>query len=184
MAQVWTVRLSGAAMATALSFAALPAQASNKGWDDASGIGRDALVIAAVGVPVLKEDWNGALQAGGSIAAASLLTYGLKEAFPELRPDGSDRKSFPSGHTSVSFAAAATLQNRYGWEAGIPAHILATFVGVARVKADKHHWYDVAAGAAIGEVSGLLITQRQNDQVQLFPWAERDGGGIALAMKF
>ena len=27
---------------------------------------------------------------------------------------------------------------------------LATFVGFARVQSDKHHWYDVAAGAAIG----------------------------------
>lgn len=184
MAQKWAVRLSGAAMATALSCMASPAQASDKGWNDASGIGRDALAIAAVGAPLLKEDWNGALQASGSVAAASLLTYGLKEAFPELRPDRSDRKSFPSGHASVSFAAAATLENRYGWEVGLPAHVLAAFVGVARVEADKHHWYDVTAGAAIGELSGLLITRRENDHVRFFPWAERNGGGMALAMRF
>ena len=173
-------------MVVALSIActAMPACAGDKGWDDASTIGRDALVVAAIGIPVLKKDWNGALQAGGSIAATSLLTYGLKEAFPELRPDGSDRKSFPSGHTSVSFAAAASLQNRYGWEVGLPAHMVAAFVGVARVKADKHHWYDVAAGAAIGELTGLLITRRRNDRVQMFPWAESKGGGVALAMRF
>src|SRR3546814_3471276 len=47
---------------------------------------------------------------------------GLKEVFPSRRPDGSDDKSFPSGHTSTSFAAAATLHNRYGWEAGLPAY--------------------------------------------------------------
>jgi membrane-associated phospholipid phosphatase len=170
--------------ATALACAPLPALASDKGWDDAGTIARDALVVAAIGVPTVQGDWQGTLQAGGSIAAASLVTYGLKEAFPELRPDGSDRKSFPSGHTSVSFASAATLQNRYGWQVGLPAHLVAAFVGVARVKADKHHWYDVAAGAAIGEISGLLITNRRDDRVQVFPWAERNGGGVALAMQF
>ncbi len=85
---------------------ATPAWASKKGWEDAGSITRDALVVVAIGVPAVQEDWNGVLQAGGSVGAAGLVTYGLKEAFPEWRPDHSDRKSFPSGHTSVSFAAA------------------------------------------------------------------------------
>lgn len=96
--------------ATLLSIAA-PAHASDKSWDDAGSIARDALVVAAFGVPAVQGDWDGALQAGGSVVVAGGLSYGLKEAFPERRPDGSDNKSFPSGHTSVSFAAAATLQN-------------------------------------------------------------------------
>jgi len=161
-----------------------PANASNKSWDDASTIGRDALVAVAIGVPVTQGDWPGALQAGGSIGAAGLVSYGLKEVFPETRPDRSDRKSFPSGHTSVSFAAAATLQNRYGWEVGLPAQLVAAFVGVARVKADKHHWYDVAVGAGIGEVSGFLITSRRNSGVRVFPWGDTKGAGLTFATPF
>jgi membrane-associated phospholipid phosphatase len=162
----------------------VPAHASNKSWDDASTIGRDALVVAAIGAPVVQGDWTGALQAGGSMGAAGLAAYGLKEAFPETRPDGSDRKSFPSGHASVSFAAAATLQNRYGWEVGLPAQLVAAFVGIARVKADKHHWYDVAVGAAIGESSGFLITSRRNSNVRVFPWGDTKGAGLTLAAPF
>jgi len=161
-----------------------PAHASDKGWDDAATIARDALVVAALGVPVAQGDWNGALQAGGSLALAKGATYILKESIHEQRPDKSDRRSFPSGHTSVAFAAAATLENRYGWKAGLPAHIAAAFVGVARVQADKHHWHDVAAGALIGELSGLLLTRKRNDRVQLFPWAEPSGAGVALGMRF
>ena len=71
----------------------------------------DQLMAAAVGVPAVQEDWNGVLQAGGSIGVAGLTATGLKEAFPEWRPDRSDRKSFPSGHTSMAFASAATLNN-------------------------------------------------------------------------
>lgn len=165
----------------------LPGQAmalSDKGWDDASRVGEISLVAAALGVPAVQSDWKGDLQAGASIGAAALIATGLKEAFPERRPDGSDRKSFPSGHASISFAAAATLENRYGWKVGLPATIVATFVGLARVQARKHHWYDVAAGAAIGETSGLLLTSKHDHAVRMLPWGDTQGGGLAFAMRF
>jgi membrane-associated phospholipid phosphatase len=144
-----------------------------------------ALRAMAIGVPVVKGDTNGALQAGGSIAAAQLVTFGLKEAFPELRPDGSDRKSFPSGHSGMSFAAAATLFNRQGQSVGIPAFAVASFVAFARVQADKHHWYDVVAGAAIGTASGFLITRERAEKTALVvPWGDSKGAGMTLAMRF
>ncbi len=161
-----------------------PAHAGEKTWNDAGSITRDALVIAAFGVPLAQSDWDGTLQAGGSLVAAAGVTAGLKQVFPERRPDGSDNKGFPSGHTSVSFAAAATLQNRYGWKVGLPAQALATFVGLSRVEARKHHVHDVLVGAAIGEASGFLITRRASDRVQVFPWADAGGGGVAMTMRF
>jgi membrane-associated phospholipid phosphatase len=132
----------------------------------------------------VQEDWDGVLQAGGSIGVTSLTTLALKETFPETRPDLSDRKSFPSYHTSVSFASAATLHNRYGWKAGLPAHLAAAFVSFSRVKADKHHWYDAVAGAALGEVTGLLITRKLNPNVQLFPWGDRKSARVSVAIHF
>jgi membrane-associated phospholipid phosphatase len=164
--------------------AATPCAASNHGWSQASSIGRDALVVAALGVPATQGDWMGDVQAGGSILLAGGAAYGLKEAFPEERPDRSDNKSFPSGHSAVSFAAAATIENRYGWKIGLPAFALATFVGVARVEARKHHWYDCAAGAAIGTGSGFLLTSQRNNRVRLTPWADGGGGGVALTARF
>ncbi|MFZ1367932.1 MAG: phosphatase PAP2 family protein, partial [Sphingorhabdus sp.] len=80
-----------------------PVQANEKDWDNAGSISRDVLVVAAFGLPIVKGDWDGALQAGGSMGAAMVTTVALKEAFPTWRPDRSDRKSFPSGHTSLSF---------------------------------------------------------------------------------
>ena len=163
---------------------ASPATASEKGWDDAGSIARDALVVAAFGIPAVQEDWDGVLQAGGSIGVAAGVSYGMKEVFPERRPDGSDNKSFPSGHTSVSFAAAATLHNRYGWKVGVPAQLVAAFVGLSRVEAKKHHVHDVLVGAAIGEASGFLITRKASDRVQIFPWGDTKGGGVAMTMRF
>lgn len=167
------------------ALAATPVQASRHGWGQASSIGRDLLVAGALGVPAVQGDWAGDLQAGGSLLLAGGATWGLKRAFPEQRPDHSDDKSFPSGHTSAAFAAAATMENRYGWKAGLPAFALASFVGVARVEAHKHHWYDCVAGAALGTGSGLLLTSRRNDTVRLTPWADGvSGGGISLAAHF
>lgn len=100
--------------ATALSVAAPPSHAGRKGWDDASKIATDALVVTALGVPAvqrLERPAAGRRQHGGRRGRGGRLEGSLSE----WRPDHSDRKSFPSGHTSVSFAAAATLQKRYGW---------------------------------------------------------------------
>lgn len=171
-------------MALALAVAPVPAAASEKGWDDAGTIARDALVVAAFGIPVLEGDWDGALQAGGSIGATMVVTAGLKETFPTLRPDGSDRKSFPSGHTSVAFAAAGTIHNRHGWEAGLPAYLVASFVGLSRVEARKHRVGDVLVGAALGVGTAHLITRRKDDRVQIIPWGDTKSAGIALAMRF
>lgn len=155
-----------------------------RAWDNAGGLARDALIVAALGIPAAKGDWPGEWQAAGSLGATALLTYGLKERVPELRPDGSDRRSFPSGHASISFAAAASLQNRYGWRIGVPAQLVAAIVGVSRVEARKHHWYDVAAGAAIGEATGFLLTRKRDAAVQIFPWAGSDGAGAVAMLRF
>ncbi|MEQ1597661.1 MAG: phosphatase PAP2 family protein [Casimicrobium sp.] len=171
-----------------LVFSLFPVSAQakdEKAWATASDIGVAGLTIAALGVPVAKGDKQGAFQAFGSIGASALVTTGLKEAFPELRPDGSDRKSFPSGHTSTAFAAASTLFNRQGSKVGIPAMIVASFVGVARVQADKHHWYDVVVGAGFGTATGFLITNRHSEREALvMPWGDSKSAGVSVAMRF
>ncbi len=162
-----------------------PAYASKDGWATASDVGAYSLIALSVGLPALKKDGKGALQAAASFGAASLVTEGLKLTFPTLRPDGSDNKSFPSGHSSRSFAAAATLWQRQGKSIGIPAMLVAGMVGVARMKADKHRFGEVAVGAAIGLASGILITNKRADaQTTLVPWTDGKGGGISFAMRF
>jgi membrane-associated phospholipid phosphatase len=176
-----------AVIAFALATAALPAPAyafDREDWDDASRVGEVALVAAAIGVPAVSRDGEGVWQAGGSLGATWLVAEGLKRTVRERRPDGSDRRSFPSGHTSISFAAAATLHQRNGWRAGLPATFIAAFVGVARVKADRHYWHDVLAGAVIGEAAGFLITSPRNSNIRILPWGDTQGGGVSVAMHF
>lgn len=175
--------ISGAAAAVSLAISS-PAVASEEGWDTASSIGRNGLVIAALAVPVVQGDWTGAKQAVLTIGSTRLVTDGLKYAIEAERPDLSDDDSFPSGHTSMSFAAAATLGRRYGWEAGLPAHVVAAFVGLARVEAKKHHVEDVIVGAVIGEAAGWLLTTPEHANVQFFPWASTQAAGAHVVMRF
>jgi membrane-associated phospholipid phosphatase len=113
---------------------------------------------AAAGVlTVTNDDGQGRWQLLESTAMTLGVTYGLKAVVDETRPNGR-KHSFPSGHTSVSFMAADFMRQRYGWEYGIPAYAMASFVGYSRVEAKQHHVKDVLVGAAIGILSSELFT--------------------------
>lgn len=168
------------------AIASVPAHAGTQGWKTASDIGAYSLMTASVALPLVRDDENGAWQAAGSFAATSLVTEGLKQSFPRTRPDGSDRKSFPSGHTSRSFAAAATIFNRDGAKFGVPAFVVASFVGLARVEGKKHYWSDVAVGAGLGTGIGLLITRNRpaDAQTAVLPWGDLKSGGVTIVARF
>ena len=117
-----------------------------------------ALPAVAAGLTLGLWDGQGALELGESAALTLGVSYGLKYTIDETRPNG-DNYSFPSNHTSISFASAEFIRKRYGWEYGIPAYVAATFVAYSRVESDQHYTRDVIAGAAIGIVSSYLFTE-------------------------
>ncbi len=113
---------------------------------------------AAVVVPLLLSDREGLVQLIEAAAVDAAVTVALKYTIKERRPDGEDNHSFPSAHTSGAFTAAEFLRGRYGWEYGLPAYGVASFVAFSRVAAHKHYVADVLAGAAIGIGCSYLFT--------------------------
>ncbi len=93
-----------------------------------------------------------------SYAVTLITVHSLKRIIDKPRPNGG-HYSFPSGHTASSFSGAAFLQRRYGWKIGIPAYLVASFVGYTRIKARKHDIYDVIGGASIAIASNLLFVK-------------------------
>lgn len=107
------------------------------------------LPIAAFGAALAQGDGEGAIQFAKAGALTEIVTQALKFTIDKKRPDGHSQ-AFPSGHTSISFASAQFLQERYGAAYGIPAYALATFVGWSRIHAKRHDLIDATAGALLG----------------------------------
>ena len=58
---------------------------------------------------------------------AGAITYALKVTVRRERPDGSNNKSFPSGHASLTFATATVLQRHLGWKWSMPVFFIASY---------------------------------------------------------
>ena len=90
---------------------------------------------------------------GSSVVVAFGAKTALKAIVKEERPDHSDNKSFPSGHASMAFAAARSIDKEFRDDCiwiPIAGYAAATAIGVERVANKHHHWYDVVAGAGVG----------------------------------
>ena len=122
------------------------------------------------------------------VETTSAITGWLKETTDRERPDGSNNRSLPSGHTSKATAQAqfAILNTAY-----LPLHddtraamnvgfnSLAIGTAWARVEAGKHYPSDVLAGWALGyfvaEMTGAFIEgndlqQRLSAQISPEAW--------------
>ena len=95
------------------------------------------------------------------------------------RPDGSNRRSFPSGHTANSFALAEVFREGYGWKVGAPLYVMGALTALGRMEENVHHLSDVIAGAAIGIVIGRSVNLRPGP-VQVIPTANGMYVSIAL----
>lgn len=119
-----------------------------------------AVVALKAGGVESRHDWPVmAVSAAASMAVSAGVAYTLKQTVSERRPDGSDDHSFPSGHATIAFAGATVLHKEFGQVSpwiSVAGYSVATLTAADRVLRDRHHWYDVAAGAAIGVLSTEL----------------------------
>lgn len=94
-----------------------------------------------------------------TIAATGLSIEVIKRLSGRMRPDGSDRYSFPSAHTGYAFATATTLHQFYGPKIGVPAYALAVLTAVGRMQDNRHWLTDTLGGAAIGIAMGATLSK-------------------------
>lgn len=67
--------------------------------------------------------------------------------------------SFPSGHTTVAFAAATVYASEYKNKPIVPiiAYSAASLIGLSRITENKHWSTDVLVGAAVGFLAGKQV---------------------------
>jgi membrane-associated phospholipid phosphatase len=121
-----------------------------------------------------------------------------KNVTHELRPDGSDYKSFPSGHTAEAFLSADFLYQEYRdvspWY-GVAGYGVAATVGYLRMYNNKHWLNDVVAGAGFGMASTRLtywlypkikklFAKNKPMTTMILPYYNNSTGGITLTHIF
>lgn len=137
----------------------------------------DSYVIVIVGAPLAMgatalfthndELLNQTIELGAASALNLGMTYLLKYSinrdrpyttYPDIKPNSLEGSpSFPSGHTSSSFATATSLSLLYPkWYVIAPSFLWAGAVGYSRVYLGVHYPSDVVAGALLGAGSAWL----------------------------
>lgn len=94
-----------------------------------------------------------------ALAMSCGTTEVLKQTIDEKRPDGSDDKSMPSGHSAIAFTSAAILAREYGYLSPwitIGGYATATGTELLRIQHNKHWMNDLYVGAGIGMLSTNL----------------------------
>ncbi len=136
-------------------------------------------------------------------ATSQLLTASfvlpIKHIVKEERPDGSNKLSFPSGHTATAFSSAHFMFKEYrskNFLLGISGYSFAIFTGVYCTLNNKHWVNDVVAGAGFGilstelaywlypKIKGLFSEKTKNSSTMVMPLYQDKGLGIGMLHSF
>lgn len=138
------------------------------------------------------------------VAAASYMIMGLavdriKSSIELRRPNNSNSRSFPSGHTATAFVGAHLLLKEYGNTIPrivLPAYTIAAATGALRVLNNAHWASDVITGAGIGILSveaayallpvfhKILGIEETPENFAVIPIANKNNCGVGLIYTF
>ena len=136
---------------------------------------------------------------GTAYALMGISVNSLKSATKVMRPDGSSRNSFPSGHTATAFMGAELLRREYKdvspW-IGVAGYAVAAGTGFFRMYNNRHWFTDVVAGAGIGimsveaaywlypVISKTFFRKRYLKNTFISPYLSEEGKGLACNITF
>lgn len=151
-------------LAVALVLMSMPAWCAESGYGDEEtwrALSASIMPYLAVGqLTVATEGNHEATQTAKALVTTTVVTFALKLAIPDERPDGDGMDSFPSGHTSAAFAMA-TCVAAYKPGLGLLAYGAAAAIGYSRIEVKAHEWDEVIAGALIGYFVARQFTSHE-----------------------
>jgi len=115
--------------------------------------------MKAVGQPTRSGWGRMAVSQGLGVVMMAGCVEGLKHVVGETRPNATNDRSFPSGHTAWSFLGATMIERELGWRSPwytFGGYTFASAMAMQRVVDCRHFPVDVAGGAVIGVVTGHL----------------------------
>ena len=117
-----------------------------------------------------------------ALSEVGVMTVGMKLAVGRERPTG-DCCAFPSGHSSLTFAAATVLQRHLGWKAAVPTYAVASYVAVSRLHENRHWLSDVLFGSTLGIIVGRTVTRHGKSDYTWAPVPVPGGIGVMVAFR-
>ncbi len=99
---------------------------------------------------------------------------------------GKDNSSFPSGHTTVAFAAATVFALEYSDKPWVPiiAYSSATLIGLSRITENKHWATDVFAGAVVGFLAGRNVVNNYHRFAKLKADEKKKAKPVSLNIQY
>lgn len=90
--------------------------------------------------------------------------------------------AFPSGHTTLAFAAATVFAMEYRDRPVIPilSYSVASLIGLSRITENKHWPTDVLVGAVLGHLSGRLVVNNYHRYSRLKSGQRRNTVSLAM----
>ena len=141
-------------------------------WKETGEKMGEAVILAAAASVIIKGA-TGRGRPDTTRSKGDFKPFGLKQ----------DYDSFPSMHTSSSFALASVLAaTTESLVMKTTYYAAAIFVGYSRMYENKHWASDVVLGAALGELCGRVVTSYHDskNRVALAPRMYESGAGLAL----
>jgi membrane-associated phospholipid phosphatase len=111
----------------------------------------------------------------GLAASAIKMAVGRQRPLSTVNPTSFGHSglnsSFPSGHTTVAFAAATVVAEQYPrWYIAAPLYAGAAGVGFSRMYANKHWMSDVVAGAMLGTATAHELRKFHKRRKKMSSW--------------
>ena len=152
-----------------------------KTWHNIGEIGGPIFWAAGLASSLVQDGSQGLDHAARTLDGM-IVSGGLAElihfAVPERRPYGTTLDSFPSGHTTLSFAVAAA-QSHYHPKQAPFWYAAAGLIGYARVAGHDHYFQDVLVGAGFGYAGGQLSASSRHGWI-VAPLVENRHVGLRL----
>ena len=207
------VLLSGTLIATdSKTIEFLPNSEDQKMWSGrVSQIGASYTLVAVSGGTFLigkltrnKHAQETGLLALHAIGHSQIVTAAVKQATNRQRPVVVDGRagfwkggdSFPSGHSTTTFAVATVFAYEYKHRPVIPivSYSVAGAVSLSRVGANRHWVSDIVVGGSVGFLIGRYVYKRHHDPTlpggtvpprnRLVPQVSVDATTVALNWEF
>jgi len=103
-----------------------------------------------------------------------------------MKSDSYSYQSFPSGHTTVAFAAATVFAMEYKniWYVPIIAYSAATSIGISRIVQNAHWISDVLVGAGLGFITGRQVVNNYHRYSKLQLDKAKKKGSLSFTLDY